>query len=88
MQWLIGLTATSVLVLAGMLIAAFRNVYWKISRRDSALHKRIDEVKDGYVRQDHLDSHVSHLDRRLDDMIAESRGRHAELKELVRNALR
>ncbi len=71
-----------------MLIAAFRNVYQKISRGDSALHKRIDEVKDDYVRQDHLDSHIGHLNRRLDDMIAESRGRHAELKELVKDALR
>ena len=53
-QWAFGLAATVAIGLLGLMIGVFTRIYQKISRGDAALHKRIDEVKDEYVRQDHL----------------------------------
>lgn len=87
-KWFLGLLVTMAVAFGGVMIAAFRNVYQKMSKGDNALHKRIDDVKDEYVRQDHLQTHIDHLGKRLDDMRDESRNRHAELKELVKDALK
>ncbi len=87
-QWFLGLLAGVIGSAATVLIVAFRNVYQKISRGDGGLHKRIDEVKDDYVHKDHLRTHIDHLVQRMDDMRDESRSRHAELKDIVKDAMK
>ena len=87
-QWFLGLMAAMAVSIAGAMYAAFRNVYNKISKGDGELHRRIEAVKDDYVRQDHLQTQFDHFGRRLDDMREQSERRHAELKELVKDAFR
>ncbi|MEX3008373.1 hypothetical protein [Hoeflea sp. TYP-13] len=80
-QWLIGVL-TGVFSTAGIAIAgAFRSLYRKISAGDKALHERIESVKDDYVSKDHLDTHLNGIKEQLDHMKADSERRHGEAKE-------
>jgi len=82
-RWFIGIMVTLALAFAGVI----RNLYAKLSRNSAELHKRIDDVKDGYVRQDHLDRQIADLKDRLLDIKADGQRRHDELKGLMNRAL-
>lgn len=61
-RWGVGLAVTVSIAAIGTIIQAFRNMSAKIL----ALHKRIDAVKDDYVRRDDLDKHMAGLEKMFD----------------------
>lgn len=90
LQWLIGIGVILSLAMAGYVINAFRSfrgdmqkISDKLSASSADLHKRIDHVKDNYVRQDHFDKQFSDLRNYLAEMKEDSRSRHQEIKEAV-----
>ncbi len=82
-SWIVGLLVTFAVVL----VAAFRNIHNKIETKvtaldnkrslgDLALHKRLENVKDQYVRRSDLQALVEplradlrHLDEKIDRLI-------------------
>lgn len=72
LKWLLGLLVTFALAL----IAAFRNLAAKGSAGDAALHKKIEDVKEKYVRRDDyrhdMDAvrrDLEKIDGKLDELI-------------------
>ena len=83
LQWLVGLSLTLLVAIAGMAIGAFRAVSNRIDRAadqmraavkdgDDQLHERINrlrqDVSDNYVRRADLDSHMTRIDGTLKDV--------------------
>jgi hypothetical protein len=72
-KWVIGVVLTA----GGLIIAGFYRLGSKMSGQHTTLHKRIDDVKDKYVRRDDFDKHITrleatlqHVDEKLDRLIA------------------
>lgn len=80
-KWLMGLSVTILLAFGGVLFTAFRNLTGKIERGDDALHDRISQVKEDYVRRVDLDSHLGRLDKNVDDLRGEIRQSRAEMNQ-------
>ncbi len=87
LRWLVGLSVTVILSIAGIAIGAFRAMSAKLDgaveaiektmrSEDAQLHSRINEVKDKYVRRDDFDKHMDRMDRRLDEI-------RSDQKELI-----
>ena len=87
-QWFLGLLASMAAAFITTMVVAFRHVYTKISKGDGELHKRIEASRMTMCARDHLQTQFDHFGRRLDDMREQSERRHAELKELVKDAFR
>jgi len=79
LKWLAGIGLTITISLVTALIAAFRNLATRVSIGDRDLHKRIDDVKDKYVRRDDLDGHITRLDSNFRDLREEMRENHKQL---------
>ncbi len=82
-KWFIGITVTVTAAFATTLIAAFRNLAGRITASNRALHQRIDEVKDTYVRRDDLDGHILRLENSVRDLREEMREQHRQLLEAI-----
>ena len=69
------------LAIAGGMVVRDRFVTKSIRDGDDQLHKRINEVKDVYVRRDDLNQHITRLERAVEDVKGELREmrRHHEL---------
>ena len=80
LKWLIGSMVMVTLSLTGFIIGAFRNVSVKVG----LLHKKVDDVKEKYVRRDDLDGHLTRIDAILHDMREEMQRNHERLLEAVR----
>ncbi len=74
-KWLIGLGMTLVLAASATIIGAFRGTSAKIT----AVHNRIDKVKDDYVRREDLDGHIQRIEGNLRELRDEIRANHAQL---------
>lgn len=87
-QWLIGISLTVLVPTAGMLAAA----YYRLSDHQRAghreLHRRIDTMRDEYVKRTDLDSHLARLERQQQDMRAEAREFRNEMKDQHRETQR
>lgn len=84
LKWIVGLILGIVTPAFGGIVLAFRSVHNKISSGNNLLHQRIHSVEKEYVRSDRLDSELSHLNKRLDDMKQDSQNRHRELLDEIR----
>lgn len=78
-EWAVGLLVTLGLAVIG----AFRNLAAKMSDGDAKLHKRIDDVKDNYVRRADLDDRLEPLNTQ----VRELRGELKDYNERVIDAL-
>lgn len=76
--WLIGVLVTVGLSFLGIGVAAFRNLSNKTSEGDRVLHRRIEAVKDNYVRRDDLDGHLDRIGASVSDL-------KSEMKEMKEN---
>ena len=76
-QWLIGILASAFVAFAGMLFVAFRNLSTKWTTSTAALHHKIDDVKEKYVRRDDLNHHIG----RIDTIVKEVRDEQKALGE-------
>lgn len=83
LRWFIGLCVSAGIFLATVLIGTFRSLSAKISAGDSALHKRVDDVKEKYVRRDDLDKDIQRLDTNMRDMRGEMRDNHQQVLEAI-----
>ncbi|GGA23840.1 hypothetical protein [Neptunicoccus cionae] len=79
LKWVIGLGISLGVTFATALIASFRNLAGRVSNGDRDLHKRIDNVKDNYVRRDDLDGHIQRLDGNVRDLREEMRENHKQV---------
>jgi len=80
--WLV----SSAVAIAGFiltLIGLDRRTMSKIQDGDNKLHSRIDDVKDGYVRRDDLNSHVRHLEQTVDKMANEQRRTNERIDQIL-----
>jgi len=87
-QWLIGISVTVMIAAAASIIAGFKSVYTKISASTALLHERIETVRNSYVRTDHMDREISHIDKKLDEMRSDSQRRHDELLQRISTLLK
>lgn len=78
-KWLAGIGLTVTVSLVTALIAAFRSLAGRVSSGDRDLHKRIDDVKDKYVRRDDLDDHVKRIETNIRDLRDENRENHKQI---------
>ncbi len=78
-RWLVGIVVSAGLALVAALIGSFRNLAARISTGSRELHRRIDRVKDDYVRRDDLDGHIQRLDGNLRDLREEMREYHKQI---------
>lgn len=83
LRWVIGVAVSLTVTLVTALIAAFRNLANRISTGNRDLHKRVDDVKDKYVRRDDLDGHITRIERNLQEIRDENRENHRQLLEAV-----
>lgn len=92
--WLVGVMVSVGIALITALIGTFRHFgtrlnavqlktgeELKTTRAD--LDKRIDDVKEKYVRRDDLDSHITRLDGSIRDLRDENRENHRQVLELL-----
>lgn len=79
LRWVIGLFVTIALALAGSIIGTFRHISAKIG----ALHTRVDEVKEKYVRRDDLDGHLTRMDKAVYELREEMRDNHRQIVDLL-----
>lgn len=84
-KWVIGIGLTISISLITALIAAFRNLATRVSTGDRDLHKRIDDVKDKYVRRDDLDAHIRRIEKGIDDVKDEMRENHKQVLAVLTN---
>lgn len=66
--WLVGQGVTIGLTGMGIVIAMHRNLVTKIEGGDNALHSRLNETRDQYVRRDDLDGHLNPIRNQIDKM--------------------
>ena len=83
LKWIVGIAVTLTLALVTTIIAAFRNLANRISVGNRDLHKRVDDVKDKYVRRDDLDGHILRIDQNVRELRDEMRENHRQLLEAV-----
>lgn len=79
-KWLVG-AALGVIAMLGAYIARDRAVFKSIREGDAALDARIDRVKDDYVRRVDLESHITHLEKSLNEIREDQRHHHSELNK-------
>jgi hypothetical protein len=84
LRWFIGVAVTVVLALVTTIIAAFRNLAVRISTSDREMLRRIDDVKEKYVRRDDLDGHITRLDQGMREIREEMRENHTQVIEAIR----
>lgn len=81
LQWLVGVSLTTVLAIASIAFTAFRAMSARLDRAvdklehamsegDANLHERINKVRDTYVRRDDLNQHLAGIDKKLDQITA------------------
>lgn len=83
LRWVIGVAVSLTVTLVTAVIAAFRNLANRISTGNRDLHKRVDDVKDKYVRRDDLDGHITRIERNLQEIRDENRENHRQLLAAV-----
>lgn len=84
LRWFIGIAVSVALALVTTIIAAFRNLAARISTLDRDMLKRIDDVKEKYVRRDDLDGHITRLDQGMREIREEMRENHTQVIEAIR----
>lgn len=72
-KWLIGVEVSAIVAFIGILFVVFRNLSSKLTSSTAELHKKIDDVKEKYVRRDDLDSHIQRLDLSVNDLRREQK---------------
>ncbi|PYE89563.1 hypothetical protein [Phyllobacterium leguminum] len=72
-QWLIGVSVGLIVGFGTTLIAAFRSLSKSREEGDSALHARINTVRDEYVRRVDLDGQINQLREGLKELRDETR---------------
>ncbi|ANH49081.1 hypothetical protein [Tritonibacter mobilis] len=83
LKWVIGIAIAMATTFLTTMIAAFRNLAGRISTGNRDIHKRIDDVKEKYVRRDDLDGHIQRLDGNVRDLREEMRENHRQLLEAL-----
>lgn len=83
LRWVIGIAVSIVLFFSTALIGAFRSLSAKMAERSGEIHKRIDDVKDKYVRRDDLDGHLNRIDRTVQEVREEMRDQHKQVMDAL-----
>lgn len=83
LKWVIGIAIAMATTFLTTMIATFRNLAGRISAGNRDIHKRIDDVKEKYVRRDDLDGHIQRLDGNVRDLREEMRENHRQLLEAL-----
>lgn len=84
LKWVVGIAISLSVSIVMALIGGFRNLASRISTSNREIHKRIDDVKEKYVRRDDLDGHLQRIDENVRDIRDEMRENHRQLLEAVR----
>ena len=83
LRWIVGLAVSICLFFGAALIGAFRNLSAKMTSSTGDIHKRIDDVKERYVRRDDLDGHLNRLDRNVQEVREEMRDQHRQVMDVL-----
>lgn len=83
LKWVVGIAISLTVAFATTIVAAFRNLSNRISSGNRDVHKRIDDVKDDYVRRDDLNGHIDRIDKNLRELRDETRQNHQQLLEAL-----
>lgn len=86
-KWIIGTAVTVSIAYTIALIGAFRNLSSRISHGDGDLHKRVDRVKDDYVRRDDLNSHLDRMDKNVEKLRDEIQRARDETNQRLDNLI-
>lgn len=63
-EWLVGMLVT----VGGVAVVGFRNLADRISRGNGELHKRVDDVKEKYVRRDDFAIHSNRIETQMGEL--------------------
>jgi len=87
LRWLIGTAVTVSLTIIGALLAAFYRLSDAIKKGDDALHERVNDVRDQYVRRSDLDGHMARIDGSMRDMRADMKEQHRDTQQRLDSVL-
>lgn len=94
LQWLVGISVTVVIAVAGIAIGAYRSVVGRMDTifnrleaqtkdGDKELHQRINRTRDDYVRRVDLDAHMSRIDGTLAEIRRDQRSLLDRLEKII-----
>lgn len=83
LKWAIGIAVTVVMAFTGIVVTTFRVLAERISSHVKDLHEKVDDVKVRYVRRDDLDSHLTRIDKSLQETREEMRRNHDQVISLL-----
>lgn len=87
LRWLIGIEITVTLTSIGALLAAFYRLSDAIKKGDDALHERVNDVRDQYVRRSDLDNHMARIDGSMRDVRADMKEHHRDTQQRLDSVL-
>lgn len=87
LRWLIGIEITVSLTIIGALLAAFYRLSDAIKKGDDALHERVNDIRDEYVRRTDLDGHMTRIDGSMRDMRADMKEQHRDTQQRLDSVL-
>jgi hypothetical protein len=87
LRWLIGIEITVALTLVGALLAAFYRLADAIRKGDDALHERVNDVRDQYVRRSDLDGHMARIDGSMHDLRSDMKEQHRDTQRRLDSVL-
>jgi uncharacterized protein YPO0396 len=81
-RWVLGFLLSLIALVAGYA----RHISNRIEAGDNALHHRINQTRDEYVKRVDLDAHISRVEARMRDLREELRSDIREVKDEIKGA--
>lgn len=87
MRWFIGIEITVAVAFASALLAAFYRLSDAIRKGDDALHTRVNDIRDEYVRRTDLDGHMQRIDGSMRDLRSDMKEQHRDTQRRLDSVL-
>lgn len=87
MRWFIGIEITVAVAFASALLAAFYRLSDAIRKGDDALHTRVNDIRDEYVRRTDLDGHMQRIDNSMHDLRSDMKEQHRDTQRRLDSVL-
>lgn len=87
LRWIIGIEITVAVAFASALLAAFYRLSDAIKKGDDALHTRVNDIRDEYVRRADLDCHMQRIDESMRDMRSDMKEQHRDTQHRLDSVL-
>lgn len=78
----IGLIISGVLMIGGLIVRD-RQIFSEMKKGEAALHERINNVQEKYVRRDDLNGHIESMQHAISEVRNEQRGTNTRIDALL-----